>query len=155
MKRELKLEDIAMYLPYSLQFICPNKYKSYTTPNTIIGTIDNNIIFNRNKHKHDLQICVIKPILHPISDINKKITCTYINDGKEFIPNDYIYKMLGVRIILDIENDTLCIKYNGLPSTIFPLYKINATIVLLIIMHFDMYNLIEQDLAININNLKK
>lgn len=82
--RTLERKDICSYLPYDLE--C--KYSDEDT----IWTID------ALATETDYEDCVLqlfhlietdgecKPILHPVSDINKPIKVANYNEGKEFIP---------------------------------------------------------------------
>jgi hypothetical protein len=83
-----------------------------------------------------------KMILRPISDLTKEIEL----DGKKFIPIEGMFLPCGERELLEgWAEDNKC--WIGQQLTYLP-YQ------MLFSMHFDIFNLIEQNLAININDLK-
>lgn len=84
-----------------------------------------------------------KMILRPISDLTKEIEL----NGKKFIPIEAMFLPCGERELLEgWAEDNKC--WVGQQLTYLP-YQ------MLFSMHFDIFNLIEQNLAININDLKK
>jgi hypothetical protein len=84
----------------------------------------------------DGEIDNIKPILHPLSDLTKEIEV----NGEKFVPYEKIKKMYPI--------DT----FSSTSNTAQWSYRI---IQKLFEWHFDIFGLIEDDLAIDINTLNK
>lgn len=137
---ELELKHIAPYLPYGL------KYKVGSVKNgtyelidlgffhiQLISDIENEEVLTRNIDDES-----IKPILRPLSDLTKEIRHKDVN----FIPVEFLTKE-GFNIYVEwIES--------GFTDIIHSNYKF---IQLLLEWHFDVFGLIEQGLAIDINTL--
>ena len=91
---------------------------------------------------------LIKPILRPLSDLTKEI----IIDGESFIP----IGKLGTRY-----SSIKCMLYeNTVQLDVYDISSINllhylTTFEKLYEMHFDIHNLIEKGLAIDINTIKE
>ena len=87
MERKLELRDIAGYLPHSLyaQFRHTGQFE-YNKPCVIEGV---NVLAQTFMDSAKVWASDIKPILRPLSDLNK----TIVHDGKEIVPIDYLKKI--------------------------------------------------------------
>jgi len=145
---KLELKHLAPYLPYSLKYLELSKGTSYNDPDVRhirewkINDVE--ALFNKR-----YRIISTKPILRPLSDLTKPITV----NGETFVPNDYFYKHWFIRIrhdgffSLDLGDGTANgFTYQGAPYNL---------IQQLLEWHFDVFNLIEQNLALDINTLEK
>lgn len=160
--------QIAPYLPYGLEVILSeegilNLDCEYGTPYQarkpmkIIEVIIQKNGFEIEIHSEEtnwgvgfIELSEIKPILHPLTDLNKMITYK----GVSFIPVDEFFVLLGG----GVSNDEKSISKwkqefvdNILYSTIgvMPYFVFNK----LIEWHFDVFGLLANDLAIDINTL--
>ncbi len=141
----MKLESkyLAGYLPYELRI------KNKTTDMPLTGAyLDelNDPLFGFDD--------TFKPILHPLSDLTKEIEV----NGKKFVPIEVLNNMLFTKHSkLEYYDSEFC---NGaiLFSTNikgFNILSMNEKIQKLYEWHFDIYGLIENGLAIDINTLDK
>ena len=90
----------------------------------------------------------IKPLLRPLSDLTKPITVEGYNDGKEFVPMDELYKLSDYTEYLDrIQEDAYEMN--------IPVRWPYAVVELLFQWHFDVFGLIDDELAVDINTIKK
>lgn len=135
--KKLTIEHLAPYLPYKLEFWSNNLgRKRKMKEGNIESIVENN---------HSM-----KPILHPLSDLVEGI----IHDGETFIPKQYLEEKF--RRKMDISEGVI----NG--SVVYlntddweqwqDLYWIFQK---LFEWHFDIFELIEQGLAIDINTLEE
>jgi hypothetical protein len=136
MKEQLTLEHLAPYLPYGVKIAHGLIIKDLTAV-----SLDSPFVFCTtylsSRVKTMINISDIKPILRPLSDLTKEIEV----DGEEFIPIDYIGLMdYDTYSLLYIQNHTY-----RLPYQIF-----NK----LLSWHFDIFGLIQKNLAIDINTLE-
>jgi len=127
---ELEIKHVGFYLPYGLKAI--NTHRGFIVD--IFGIqLDLDIIHNLGK----TPIRFINPILRPLSDITKEIE----HNGERFVP----YEKLGKRPnLLDYKIEE--IDFKRLP------YEL---IEKLLEWHFDIFNLIPNNLAIDINTIKQ
>lgn len=154
----LTIKELAPYLPYRLK--CKTKYGIFE-----LNTIKNSNIYKvwfetTNNHNNQdfnykllnelkiigkgYRIKDIKPILRPLSDLIKEIEV----NGKKFVP--------AYRTQLHINNRYLPFTVNGrivLENRIITNTILYTDMQYLISLHFDVFGLIEKDLAININNI--
>ena len=147
MKEQIKLEEIVGYLPYGLKAIKESRSNYIGEPNEKevinINTKDVDILFSK---RYKMVSC--KPILRPLSDLTKEIEV----NGEKFVP----IKKLGDKYSVDS-----CMLYNHFISLdTSDSVSINILHYYYIIQklyqwHFDIHNLIERGLAIDINNLEK
>lgn len=130
MKKQLEIKYIAPYLPYGVKInvYCP------------IG----NLLFKwmeLSNYQLD-RISQIKPILRPLSDLTKEIE----HNGKKFVPID-VLGLFNCKVSKcnNIEN------HNGyiFPVTNLDYNKVNK----LFEWHFDVFGLIEDGLAVDVNIL--
>jgi hypothetical protein len=146
----LTLEHLAPYLPYELKVEGQTRKEIFE-----LGGIDGSVALLVGCGRVDL--FDIKPILRPLSDISKKL---FLNGNYEFVPseklaNEYLHKSLwgeneiGLGI-LDSNNNmiNLCFIGNEIVGECpFMIYQSLCE------WHFDIFNLIGQGLAIDINTL--
>jgi len=125
---KLETKHLVGYLPYDLKMYWEDDQKRPQEPWKLKYESVEFVLNNQNK-----------PILRPLSDLTKEIEV----NGEKFIPLDYISTS-----IKDIkQNDRYLFK--GLYYNL-SYWKIER----LLEMHFDIYGLIENNLAIDINTLK-
>ncbi len=126
---KLELKHLAPYLPYGLKFYSEDLSKK-TNPFSWEMTA-----------KTELGLIIEfqnKPILRPLSDLTKEIE----HNGEKFRPLDRTGKAYRFDILEHIEAN--------------PLDHIDLSDALLFFeWHFDVFNLIESGLAIDINTLEK
>jgi len=136
METHLTIKHLAGYLPYGLKF----KRKDYIYIHTLLGISFEDIVFELGK----TPIKFIKPILRPLSDLTKEIE---VNEEK-FVPTERfnkIRKWEGSPLAMT-EHIIHNVKEHNLPTWITQK---------LLEWHFDIYGLIENGLAIDINTLNK
>jgi hypothetical protein len=131
MKEQIKLEEIVGYLPYGLKLrVRLNRFSrgplgKMYTDKTIEFTFK-----NISKLKPGVHYTSIKPILRPLSSLTEK-DCMY-------------YELINVVSILCGQSSEYILRHTCYKD-IETLYK----------YHFDIHNLIERGLAIDINTLGK
>jgi hypothetical protein len=140
---KLELKHLAPYLPYGLRVICGGIERNLTAI-----SLDSSFVFvtvyKGSREKQMRSIEDIKPILYPLSDLVKpclpegKIPFTrwYPN-----YPNFSFYEEIAADFILRIKNDKEHLTLDDW-NWLFE-------------HHFDVHNLIEQNLAIDINTIEK
>lgn len=156
MKKEIKLSEIVGYLPYGLKCQILNYKSDYIGEDT--GIIDGyyfyagkpHFYFNNGKAKGNAgkSFDLFKPILRPLSDLTKEIE---VNDYK-FIPNDFIKRNIWEDGI-DCENSKTIILDTRKIEGINIMYLSDEFIQFFYEYHFDVHNLIERGLAIDINTI--
>jgi hypothetical protein len=130
---KLELKNLASYLPYGLQII---DHLPKDTKFTMYGS---NI---------DYCINYCKPILRPLSDLTKEIEV----NGEKFVPMNILFNCDEFDSIIghsSIEYANDFIKSNDRLSLCYDFYFWQK----LLEWHFDIYGLIENGLAIDINTL--
>jgi len=159
--KNLTIQHLAPYLPYGLNV----KYNDCIHPKTHIaklsGVSDDGI---ETTYKRKFEGCRgdcisftgrnnivdldFKPILRPLSDLTKEIE----HNGERFVPIEYGCNGLD----LDLQNLEREIRLNKSFSKqlIIGEHKFK-TVNKLFQWHFDVFGLIEQDLAIDINTIQK
>lgn len=126
---KLELEHVAPYLPYKLKGIY----------NEDVITLSLNGFSTSNEIGYDISLflrCKIKPILRPLSDLTKEIEI----GGMKFIPIELLSEKCRMQQELFGLQNTIDLK-------VVDYFK-------LLEWHFDVFGLIEKDLAIDINTLK-
>lgn len=83
----------------------------------------------------------IKPLLRPLSDLTKEIE----HNGERFVPIERISEMYGIDIMTDERNNLIA------PITLEPYNAIRQ----LCEWHFDLFNLVSRNLAIDLNTIKQ
>ena len=144
---KLELKHVAPYLPYGLAFICfdveskefeelPLVSINLANEELEIGGMD--IPIDELPYPIGLEI---KPILRPLSDLTKEIEV----NGEKFVPR------VKMGLIHDVSGNNIFNYRTGERINILslPYYKIEY----LFEWHFDVFGLIEQGLAIDINTL--
>lgn len=127
---KLELKHLAGYLPYGLKIETPYGIE-------ILEALGEDWIFTEEKKAYNF---TAKPILRPLSDLTKEIEI----NGEKFVPYDKLNYKPTIKHVSDY------------PFNCFDLQFIaHYSFQLLIEWHFDVFGLIEKDLAININTLKK
>lgn len=139
---KLELKHLAPYLPYSVRFIECYQSSFSNQPDTINNYImrpeNMGVLYGKKRYR----LKSAKLILHLLSDLTKEIEV----NGERFVPIDELYKMSDYsECIPNIEEDV----YQSNTPKRWP-YEIFEK---LLEWHFDVFRLIDQDLAININTL--
>ena len=138
---ELELKHLAGYLPYGLKYIDKDsgKVKIMKTLSSEINMVDfgwgNAHVFNE-----------FKPILRPLSDLDEIIEY----GGEKFVPIDWIENKYYT---LSLHKE--CEKLLEKGGYLWINHISHLLISHLYEWHFDVHNLIENGLAININELDK
>lgn len=128
---ELELKHLAAYLPYGLKI----QGQTHGEIQEMTGLNSGVVMINHNTKGWAI-FFDIKPILRPLSDIEKQID----HNGEKFVPMERLTNMAFVNYemgLLTIDKDMSLKDY-------FKLLK----------WHFDVFGLIENGLAIDINTLK-
>ena len=133
---KLELRHLAPYLPYRLKYMDWDYELS-----TLDGLDVNGDAFCADSGEIDFQL--IKPILRPLSDLTKEIEV----NGQKFIPID----KLGLSYDW---SDNISI-YDFYPNNNIGMEDIYFTVNKLYEWHFDIFNLIENNLAIDINTINQ
>jgi hypothetical protein len=134
---KLELKHIAPYLPYGLKIM--TDYDGIQKIQGMPDLFHVNYYDNESDNGDEPHIEDIKPILRPLSDLTKEIEV----NGEKFIPQQEINHLDFDWLISSKEPYELVMKTN---------YE---DIVKLFEWHFDVFGLIEKNLAIDINTLEK
>lgn len=165
---KLELKHLAPYLPYGLNiYNSAFMFRSNWNENEIgvmIGVTDNiqnetfDIVMIRERDKYKLQDSRnhFKPVLRPLSDLTKEIdyglsTYSFI-DLFEIGDCDgcvYEFEHGNIKTIESLESISRHNSYNDIN------YLPSAVVNMMIEYHFDVFGLIEQNLAIDINTLNR
>jgi hypothetical protein len=133
---KLELKHLAAYLPYDLK----GKYKLQDVDENYPEEIRDKLLTSSNL---DFFIEYCKPILRPLSDLTKEITIK----GEKFVPIEYIENNSHV----GFDCNKMLLQLNENHNWI---YHFDYYIVMYLIeWHFDIYGLIDEGLAIDINTL--
>jgi hypothetical protein len=131
---KLTIKELAPYLPYGLKSACLN-VAQYGLTKPLIKEIEASNILTLIDYDP-----TYKPLLRPLSDLTKEIE----HNGEKFVPIlEYEGRYIGDRI-------EECI-YASISDLKFAQWHV---IEQLLEWHFDIFGLIEKDLAIDINTLK-
>jgi len=146
---ELDIKHWSAYYPYEVEVIVDDEEE----PCLVVAINIQSIFIDSGC---DYAFSDAKMILHPLSDIHKEIE----HKGKKFIPYEYISGY--ARDIIDEINKEI-VRYKKSKAKINIDINIltrnhlqmmpNRDFILLLSYHFDMFNLIPDKLAININTL--
>jgi hypothetical protein len=145
----IELKQIAPYLPYGLTWFCLDQdsreyeqlpFVSINLANEELEIGGMDIPIDELPYPNGL---TIKPILRPLSDLTKEIEV----NGEKLIPIKGMFLPHGERKILTYwANENKCWMGQQISYLIYQeLFE----------MHFDVFGLIEQGLAIDINTLEK
>ena len=144
---ELEVKHLAPYLPYGLklQYVVREKVEKTGIMKTIIHNEDEThptkVSIDWNDAEH---IWMYKPILRPLSDLNKEL---FMNGNFGFIP----FKRF--ELVKDEEGvwcDEFYADYGESPTSKVDVTQINFW---LFEYHFDVFGLIKEGLAVDINTL--
>ena len=161
---ELELKHLAPYLPYSLKVIDDAHFE----PTTLFG-LDKNSVFTLTNVIWTFFYKEIKPILHPLSDLTKEIE----HNGEKLVPAIELAKLsVELGFYKDV-SPSMGFDYSIVNKPFGKMLKIskNGQWVLIVSFnnvdrlkhsfyekllewHFDVFNLIPNNLAIDINTLK-
>ena len=136
MTETIKQEEIAGYLPYNLKM--SNGGFLEGIGEGIIKTSDFGLFY---------PIHNLKPILHPLSDLTKEIEV----NGEKFVP----FKKLGWEWMDGEQGSRIYCEYGESPKAVINVIDYLDDLQKLYQWHFDIHNLIERGLAIDINTLEK
>ena len=121
---KLELKHLAAYLPYDIKGMFRNREETLKSCTKVF--INREILYDD-----------FKPILRPLSDLVNVIT----HKGKDFVPcieynhfNEYFEELSAL--------DYSYVKYNQ-----------NRVVLILLELHFDIFGLIEKNLAVDINTI--
>ena len=162
---KLELKHLAPYLPYGLKVLINDGVNKYVDYITSIGLIDEVVCFNNTQDWYYGQAedeVNVKPILHPLSNLTKKI----IIDGIMFNPCEEMFKgheniqfttfgselknqltLTATYTILGDAFTDFIINRNSIKSTDYWIVE------KLLELKFDVFGLIESGLAIDVNTL--
>lgn len=153
---KLELKHLAPYLPYGLKIQTLNRRENLLTYKLVIGLSENAVTYEFLKGcaPDRLPFKDVKPILRPLSDLTKEINyglSTYaFTDLFEIGDCDgcvFEFEHGNIKTIKALESIA---KYN-LHNDIN--YLPNAVVNMMYEYHFDVFGLIDKNLAIDINTL--
>jgi hypothetical protein len=139
---KLTIEHLAPYLPYGLQI------KDYQNNGLIVKMVSRNktvSLLGGHEILDVIEIDELKPILRPLSDLTKEIE----HDEESFVPVEMIFGTKKEDRSIQVVDHLYKFK-EGLIHRQHIQYWI---ILLLFEWHFDVFNLIENNLAIDINKI--
>ena len=149
---KLELKHLSPYLPYGLKMKIGYVDKVVSLLGLQIGNHAVNNILVKFKYKKDYlagYLYECKPILHPPSDLTKKIEV----NGEKFVPIEKIKHLLGYKCKVSINYDGNLI-FKVLNGQYLFYSDFGDVQNILLESHFDIFGLIENNLAIDINTLK-
>ena len=148
--KTLKLEHLAPYLPYELTvmheghiarivsyYMPAGNYKKDCWIVSMEDTIDNELSCSTHFSE-------IKPILRPLSDLTKEIE----HNGEKFVPNEYLNSDCKKYCTPEDWDAILFIEVENINSV--PYVIVNQ----LIEWNFDIFNLIQDGLAVDKNTIE-
>ena len=151
----IELKNLAPYLPYGLKGICTEEFTGIETVYGISYYKDSSDIYLTTSFD-DLYIEYFKPILRPLSDLTKEINYglstyafTYLFEIGDCDGCVFEFEHGNIKTIKALENISKYNSYNDIN------YLPNAVVNMMYEHHFDVFGLIEQGLAIDINTLNK
>jgi hypothetical protein len=145
---KLEIKHLAPYLPYKICGVCEGEHAI----ELVLGVYENEIITDIDGTTYDN----FKPILRPLSDLTKEIE----HNGEKFVPiewfeigddDNWFYEFDSGNIRL-IKNLATISKHNLSHDIKFLPFAVTQQ---LIEWHFDVFGLIENKLAIDINTITK
>jgi hypothetical protein len=139
---KLEIKHLAPYLPYGLKIECHSEKEINIEGNFISKMVElsKNAVTDNFGMNWTLEI---KPILRPLSDLTKEIEV----NGERFVPLERLFE---VESSIDRHLNYLEIEQQ---SKIGMKYISFGIVQKLFEWHFDVFGLIEKELAININTL--
>lgn len=171
---ELELKHVAAYLPYNVYAF---NVDQDTLTDKIIGLFQNTLDFE-NWSPLNSDIKNYKLILRSLSDLTKEIEV----NGEKFVPlvklaeisissdteieficdNNYSNLRFGIKILVNNEicyfffmHETISFYYSDKNNTLKCVHNQYEMFQKLLSWHFDLFNLIKNNLAIDINTLEK
>ncbi|PKP11938.1 MAG: hypothetical protein CVU09_00120 [Bacteroidetes bacterium HGW-Bacteroidetes-4] len=149
---KLELKHLAPYLPYNIE--CSIYSEMYPSPK-LVGINGLFVYLNYHGTYLSFELEKIRPILHPLSDLTKdesfelfckeQITCANLKIIE--VPTEFIDDKLIVINVLG--GDNVALSYDNEILSECPLLFYEWMIE----HHYDVYNLIGNELAIDINSL--
>jgi hypothetical protein len=172
---KLELKHLAPYLPYGLNFYYFDEERERSYHNSTIDWMEpaqgsiGEVTIGHEDGSEDMQLGDLKPILRPLSDLTKEIE----HNGERFVPIIELNRMRGVTVepsdykeLFDdreaygckwgftysfyFDKQTMSF-YDNQVAGVSPQWDMFQK---LIEWHFDVFNLIDQGLAVDINTLK-
>lgn len=145
---KLELKHIAPYLPYGVhikhnegaKLIICGAFKKYNA--------DDFFIYSLLNWDKDVKSTDAKPILRPLSDLTKEIE----HNGKKFVPIEKINEVDG-EYQIRVEDGVMWF-CDSCDLELFEVMRCSALVEKLFDWHFDVFGLIDNGLAIDINTLK-
>lgn len=136
---KLTIEHLAPFLPYGLKIIAKqNEIYSSTNVYILQGIVNENLYLSELTYPTDLFLC--KPLLRPLSDLYSSMFTELVEN------NDFKFdRRNGWGTDLTVDGNTSHWEFKGNYRTLSKLFK----------HHFDVFGLIEQGLAIDINTVKE
>ncbi len=156
MKNKLTFEKISNYLPYGLKMNLNRNNGMFKSDNVSID----NCQINKNNSFYGWYLTYknvtfgmydIKPILRPLSDLTKEIEV----NGEKFVPFDKINKLFPEYPLI---KDSVCgintfFISDSCELNMLSIYEVYKIYQKLFEWHFDLFSLIKNKLAIDINTL--
>lgn len=144
---KLESKHLAPYLPYGLNMVCNSEIAELYGLKRIGVLLNSEGVVITNRGEWDLFHAL--PILRPLSDLTKEIEI----NGERFLPKE---KLIEIREYNHDEDEWLEDAISGghawiMADTLNLTYR---TIQKLFEWHFDVFGLIENNLAIDVNTLK-
>ncbi len=157
--KELTIKEIAPYLPYGLKVLTDNGIEKVVSS---VGVNSVTLEYDFDVYSYDK----IKPILRSLSDLTKEVE----HNGKKFVPiivlynlynfkvsiTDSLYYLKDFKIEEDVENIYMFDKEDDSQHFVFkkevsgnPYWIVRR----LLEWHFDIFSLIENGLAVDINTI--
>lgn len=162
---KLELKHIAPYLPYGLNFHCVDiesgEYEELPfTSISLSDGFEELRIGNQEIEIDDLFANDYKPILRPLTDFTKEIEI----NGEKFYPCHRIHFNIDGTAFKENIAGQECptwgwktsLNFNHSHQNYFDIFRaFNDNWIKLFTMHFDVYGLIDQGLAIDINSINQ
>ena len=151
---KIELKHLAPYLPYGLKIRCFRKGEKLFLEDIILTGEILDYILSEDANRYNYH----KPILRNLSDLTKEIE----RNGEKFIPIYKLWELAGFEIGRGqyIEETPNFIKTSNLGTaqefriSTFDILSSNYNVIQkLLEWHFDIFGLIEQGLAIDLNTL--
>ena len=136
--KKLEIKHLAPYFPYGLMLDC--ELEGYENEIKTLFTISNSGAVVTQPERCVYLFGDVKPILRPLSDLTKEIE----HNGERFVP---------IKQLSKYTNDQTSGGKNGLEWGIIETFPY-SDLIKLFEWHFDVFGLIDQGLAININDIE-
>ena len=144
MENKLELKHLAAYLPFGLKVRSFREGQALFLEDISMSGEFIDYLFKKSEVR-TYSTLIYKPILRPLSDLTKEIT----HNGETFVPLAKYNDVFGENddYLIEYLNDEGGIDYEDCKT--LPQYVFNW----LASLHFDLYDLIEKGLAIDINTI--